>query len=173
MKPGSRIIIVTAVIAALLEIIDSSIVNVAIPTMMGNLGVTLDEVTALAFWMTWKCAVVDLPFGGGKGGVTCDPGTLSRGELERILVGVHRSPEALVGVDVELAARGERWQHLALEVIPVEVGERLAVDDEEPGIDPVVGELGLLLEPAHPAVLVELHRAVGGGQRYRGDGDQP
>lgn len=47
-------------------------------------GVTLDEVTALAFWMTWKCAVVDLPFGGGKGGVTVDPTTLSRNELERV-----------------------------------------------------------------------------------------
>ena len=47
-------------------------------------GVTLDEVTALAFWMTWKCAAVDLPFGGGKGGVTCEPERLSRGELERI-----------------------------------------------------------------------------------------
>ena len=47
-------------------------------------GVTLDEVTALAFWMTWKCAVVDLPFGGGKGGVTVDPNTLSNNELERV-----------------------------------------------------------------------------------------
>ena len=46
--------------------------------------VTLDEVRALAAWMAWKCAVVNIPFGGGKGGVICDPSILSKGELERI-----------------------------------------------------------------------------------------
>jgi glutamate dehydrogenase/leucine dehydrogenase len=46
--------------------------------------VTLDEVKALATWMTWKCAVVNIPYGGGKGGVTCDPKHMSQGELERM-----------------------------------------------------------------------------------------
>src|SRR5512146_820629 len=49
-----------------------------------DLGVTLDEVKALAAWMTWKCAVVNIPFGGSKGGVVCDPSQLSNAELERI-----------------------------------------------------------------------------------------
>src|SRR6059036_1628500 len=49
-----------------------------------DLNVTLEEVKALAAWMTWKCAVVNLPFGGAKGGIVCDPTTLSMGELERL-----------------------------------------------------------------------------------------
>ncbi len=46
--------------------------------------VSLDEVRALASWMTWKCAVVNIPFGGAKGGVICDPKHMSQGELERM-----------------------------------------------------------------------------------------
>src|ERR1700704_5353672 len=47
-------------------------------------GVSLDEVTALAAWMTWKCAVAHIPFGGGKGGIICDPSVMSRRELEAL-----------------------------------------------------------------------------------------
>jgi glutamate dehydrogenase/leucine dehydrogenase len=47
-------------------------------------GVTLDEVKALATWMTWKCAVVNIPYGGGKGGITCNPKDMSQTELERL-----------------------------------------------------------------------------------------
>jgi glutamate dehydrogenase (NAD(P)+) len=67
-------------------------------------GVTLDEVTALAFWMTWKCAAVDLPFGGGKGGVTCDPGSLSPGELERVTRRYAAELVEVVGPDKDVPA---------------------------------------------------------------------
>src|SRR6185436_18209315 len=49
-----------------------------------DMNVTLEEVKALAAWMSWKCAVVNLPFGGAKGGVICDPSKMSVGELERL-----------------------------------------------------------------------------------------
>jgi glutamate dehydrogenase (NAD(P)+) len=49
-----------------------------------DLAVTLGECAALAMWMTWKCALLRLPYGGAKGGVRCDPRTLSVGELERL-----------------------------------------------------------------------------------------
>src|SRR5436309_15510364 len=49
-----------------------------------DLNVTLDEVKALAAWMTGKCALVNIPFGGSKGGVVCDPATMSMTELERL-----------------------------------------------------------------------------------------
>jgi len=49
-----------------------------------DLKVTLEEVTALAAWMTWKCALVNIPFGGSKGGVVCDPTAMSMAELERV-----------------------------------------------------------------------------------------
>jgi glutamate dehydrogenase (NAD(P)+) len=49
-----------------------------------DLNVTLEEVKALAAWMTWKCAVVNIPFGGAKGGVVCDPSMMSMAELERV-----------------------------------------------------------------------------------------
>jgi glutamate dehydrogenase (NAD(P)+) len=66
--------------------------------------VTLDEVTALAFWMTWKCAVVDLPFGGGKGGVTCDPSVLSQGELERLTRRYAADLIEIIGPDKDVPA---------------------------------------------------------------------
>ncbi len=67
-------------------------------------GVTLDELQALGLWMTCKCAVVDIPFGGGKGGVTVDPKTLSRAELQRLSRGYIREFADVIGPDVDVPA---------------------------------------------------------------------
>lgn len=66
--------------------------------------VTPAEVKALAFWMTFKCAVVGLPFGGGKGGVVVDPQTMSAGEKERLSRGYMRAVAHVVGTDVDVPA---------------------------------------------------------------------
>src|SRR4051812_46182430 len=64
----------------------------------------LDDVRALAMWMTWKCALVDVPFGGAKGGVTCDPRGLSPKELEALTRRFATELEALIGPDSDIPA---------------------------------------------------------------------
>jgi glutamate dehydrogenase (NAD(P)+) len=66
--------------------------------------VTLDEVKALASWMTWKCATVGIPYGGGKGGVVCDPKSLSRGELERLTRRFAFEIAPIIGPDSDIPA---------------------------------------------------------------------
>jgi glutamate dehydrogenase (NAD(P)+) len=66
--------------------------------------VTLDEVRALASWMTWKCAVVDLPFGGAKGGIICDPAILSPSELERLTRRYTAELYDFIGPDLDVPA---------------------------------------------------------------------
>lgn len=67
-------------------------------------GVSLDEVQSLAFWMTFKCAVLNLPFGGGKGGITVDPKALSKLELERLSRGYIDAIADFIGPDVDILA---------------------------------------------------------------------
>jgi len=66
--------------------------------------VCMDEIQTLAFWMTFKCAVVDIPFGGGKGGVTVDPKKLSRTELERLSRGYIANIVNFIGPDKDILA---------------------------------------------------------------------
>jgi len=66
--------------------------------------VTLDEVKALASWMTWKCAVVNIPFGGGKGGVICDPKAMSQDELERMTRRFTSEISIIIGHDRDIPA---------------------------------------------------------------------
>src|SRR3989440_3884688 len=69
-----------------------------------DLNVTLEEVKALAAWMTWKCALVNIPFGGSKGGVVCDPTTMSMGELERVTRRYTSSIIEVLGPDSDVPA---------------------------------------------------------------------
>ncbi|HTS25699.1 MAG TPA: Glu/Leu/Phe/Val dehydrogenase [Bryobacteraceae bacterium] len=66
--------------------------------------VTIDEVRALATWMTWKCAVVNIPYGGGKGGVTCNPKQMSQTELERLTRRYASSILPIIGPEKDIPA---------------------------------------------------------------------
>lgn len=65
---------------------------------------TADTVRALSMWMTWKCAVVDIPLGGGKGGIVCDPRTLSLTEQERLCRGWVRAISKVLGPNIDVPA---------------------------------------------------------------------
>lgn len=69
-----------------------------------HMNVTLDEVKALAAWMTWKCAVVNIPFGGGKGGIVCDPQKMSQGEVERLSRRYFAQIISMVGPEKDIPA---------------------------------------------------------------------
>ncbi len=109
-----------------------------------DLGVTLEEVKALAAWMTWKCAVVNIPFGGAEGGVVCDPLTMSTAELERLtrrytanIIEVLGPDSDVQGPDVNTNERVMAWimdtysmhhRHTVTSVVtgkPVELGGSL------------------------------------------------
>ncbi|MFH1522596.1 MAG: Glu/Leu/Phe/Val dehydrogenase [Patescibacteria group bacterium] len=66
--------------------------------------VNIDEISALAFWMTFKCAVADIPYGGAKGGITVDPKELSENELERLTRGYVRAMADFIGPDRDIPA---------------------------------------------------------------------
>jgi glutamate dehydrogenase (NAD(P)+) len=82
--------------------------NIALGPTKGGLryhpDVTLDEVRALAMWMTWKCSVMGLPYGGGKGGVICNPKKMSIGEVERLTRRFASELVPIVGHDVDIPA---------------------------------------------------------------------
>ncbi|MCC7298786.1 MAG: Glu/Leu/Phe/Val dehydrogenase [Bacteroidia bacterium] len=69
-----------------------------------SMDVNLDEVKALAAWMTWKCAVVNIPYGGAKGGIKCDPRSMSKGELERLTRGYTLAMKHVFGPDRDIPA---------------------------------------------------------------------
>ncbi|NAY81792.1 MAG: glutamate dehydrogenase [Thaumarchaeota archaeon] len=122
--------------------------------------VSLDEVRALAMWMTWKTAVLDLPLGGAKGGIVCDPKTLSQGEIERLtrryayaISGIIGPYEDVPAPDVYTGPQHMAWimdtysilkGHLEPGVItgkPVEVGGSLGRNDSTSrGVAIVVAE---------------------------------
>ncbi len=86
------------------RVIHSNILGPSKGGIRMDMDVNLDEVKALAAWMTWKCAAVDIPFGGAKGGIKCDPGTMSAGEMERLTRSYTMALQEIFGPDRDIPA---------------------------------------------------------------------
>jgi len=86
------------------RVIHSNILGPSKGGLRYDLSVNLNEVTALAAWMTWKCAVVDIPYGGAKGGICCDPKKMSLSELERLTRAYTQSMHDIFGPDKDIPA---------------------------------------------------------------------
>lgn len=86
------------------RVIHSNILGPSKGGIRYDMDVNIDEVKALAAWMTWKCAVVDIPYGGAKGGIKCDPRSMSRGELERLTRAYTSAMAEIFGPDRDIPA---------------------------------------------------------------------
>lgn len=86
------------------RVIHSNILGPSKGGVRFDMAVNLDEVKALAAWMTWKCAVVDIPYGGAKGGIRCNPRAMSAGELERLTRSFTTAMLEIFGTDRDIPA---------------------------------------------------------------------
>jgi len=86
------------------RVIHSNILGPSKGGVRYDMGVNLDEVKALAAWMTWKCAVVDIPYGGAKGGIKCNPREMSPGEIERLTRAYTQNLIEIFGPDRDIPA---------------------------------------------------------------------
>ncbi|MEL6556670.1 MAG: Glu/Leu/Phe/Val dehydrogenase [Bacteroidota bacterium] len=86
------------------RVIHSNILGPSKGGIRYDMDVHLDEVKALAAWMTWKCAVVDIPYGGAKGGIQCNPREMSRGEVERLTRAYTSAMDEVFGPDRDIPA---------------------------------------------------------------------
>ena len=86
------------------RVIHSNILGPSKGGVRYDMGVNIDEVKALAAWMTWKCAVVDIPYGGAKGGIRCNPRQMSAGEIERLTRAYTQEMINIFGPDRDIPA---------------------------------------------------------------------
>jgi glutamate dehydrogenase (NAD(P)+) len=87
-----------------IRVIHSTILGPSKGGIRYDMAVNIDEVRALAAWMTWKCAVVDIPYGGAKGGIRCNPRAMSRGEIERLTRAYTLAMQDIFGPDRDIPA---------------------------------------------------------------------